>query len=95
MNDITTTTEKPEEMPQTPSPVGLGIFGAIAGAAIGTVAAIYLSDQKNREQVQKQVNLFRDRAIKVMDTFAEQDKKTEQITRKLDDIQENVHTIQR
>jgi gas vesicle protein len=94
-----TTVKQPEKqltkMTQHSPTLGLGIFGAIAGAAIGSVAAIYLSDQKNREQLQKQISLFRDRAIKVMDTFTEQEKKTEQIKQKLDDIEENVHTIQR
>lgn len=93
MNTLTTkkqSTVPPQ--PPSPSPLGFGILGALAGAAIGSVAAIYLSEQKNRETLSKQAHLFRDRAIKVMDTFSEQEKEQEKISRKLDDIQEEVHT---
>ena len=94
MDDITIR-QVPLKTDPPPSPLGLGIFGAITGAAIGSVTAIYLSDLKNRQHLQKQIALFRDRVIRVMDTISEQEAKTDKISEKLDDIEDNVHTIQR
>ena len=53
------------------NPVGVGIFGAIAGAALGAVAAVALSDKETRKNVQKNIKVLKDTAIKVMDTLEE------------------------
>ncbi len=84
--------KEPSKSVHHPPTLGIGIFGGIVGAAIGSVASLYLSDPKNREQLRKQILPIREKVIKVMDTFSEQEKKQDKIVNKLDDLSEEVHT---
>lgn len=54
---------------QTVHPMAAGMVGAIAGAAVGTVATIALSDKKKREKIVETVAHVKDQAFSAFDSF--------------------------
>lgn len=69
------------------TPMGAGVAGALAGAAIGAAAAVALSDPETRKKLQKNIRVLKDKMIKVMDSLEEADIK-EAPKEKLDDTKQ-------
>jgi len=69
------------------SPVAVGVAGAIAGAAIGAVAAKALSNEKNRKMIKKKMGDFKQWSEK---TLTELRKKGDEVR---DDIEEAVEKV--
>lgn len=83
-NDSTTTLSKKQV-----TPMGAGVAGALAGAALGAAAAVALSDPETRKKLQKNIRVVKDKMIKVMDSLEEADTK-EAAKEKLDDAKKIV-----
>ncbi len=85
MTNDSTTTHSKKQM----TPMGAGVAGALAGAAIGAAAAVALSDPETRKKLQKNIRVVKDKMIKVMDSLEEADTK-EAAEEKLDDVKKTI-----
>lgn len=75
------------------TPMGAGVAGALAGAAIGAAAAVVLSDAEMRKKAAKNIKVLKDRVIKVIDSLEETDLK-ETVKDKVDDAKKEIEEQQ-
>jgi hypothetical protein len=71
------------------TPMGAGVAGALAGAAIGAGVAVALSDAETRKKLQKNIKVLKDKMIKVMDSLEESELK-EAATDKIDEVKKKI-----